>query len=384
MLNNKKSLVKLTAGIGLSTALLLGGSVTSNVFPSSTVEAASSYKVTLRHNAYVYNYKGYRIRKASLKKGKILKVYRSKKIHGKKFLYIGKHQYIKSANASKYNSKATKVSAKAYLFTVKVNPGSDLYTAPNGDLSNWSMENTQRVYAVTTDSKGETWYKLAKNNWIKSTDTNKPQNNTATITNKSSSNQAVSNSKNQTNEEKPKTNTPVTNSSNQSSSPVKDNVTNNTSKKPTNTDVQSKATTQFASELSKSFIEQLNQVRQQMGKKPYISDPEMNDFATTRANELIVKFSHTRPNGKSIGYSAENIGMEGIDVNTTPAEAAKKVLDLFLYKDAVANWAHRKDLLSDHYTRIGVGTAWETKPGLSWGNYEYTNQIGFRTAVELR
>lgn len=110
----------------------------------------------------------------------------------------------------------------------------------------------------------------------------------------------------------------------------------------------------------------------------------MNDFATTRANELIVKFSHTRPNGKSIGYSAEEIGMEGIDVNTTPAEAAKKVLDLFLYKDAVANWAHRKDLLSDHYTRIGVGTAWETKPGLSWGNYEYTNQIGFRTAVQLR
>ena len=365
MFNNKKSLVKLTAGIGLSTALLLGGSVTSNAFPSSTVEAASSYKVTLRHNAYVYNYKGYRIRKASLKKGKILKVYRSKNINGKKYLYIGKHQYIKSANASKYNSKATKVSAKAYLFTVKVNPGSDLYTAPNGDLSNWSMENTQRVYAVTTDSKGETWYKLAKNNWIKSTDTNKPQNNTATITNKSSSNQAVSNSKNQTNEEKSKTN-------------------NSPTSKPKITNVQSKATTQFASELSKSFIEQLNQVRQQMGKKPYISDPEMNDFATTRANELIVKFSHTRPNGKSIGYSAEEIGMEGIDVNTTPAEAAKKVLDLFLYKDAVANWAHRKDLLSDHYTRIGVGTAWETKPGLSWGNYEYTNQIGFRTAVQLR
>ena len=199
MFNNKKSLVKLTAGIGLSTALLLGGSVTSNVFPSSTVEAASSYKVTLRHNAYVYNYKGYRIRKASLKKGKILKVYRSKNINGKKYLYIGKHQYIKSANASKYNSKNQQANAKSYLFTVKVNPGSDLYTAPNGDLSNWSMENTQRVYAVTTDSKGETWYKLAKNNWIKSTDTNKPQNNTATITNKSSSNQAVSNSTDQTN-----------------------------------------------------------------------------------------------------------------------------------------------------------------------------------------
>lgn len=366
MFNNKKALVKLTAGIGLSTALLLGENVTNNVFPSSTVEAASSYKVVLKHNAYVYNYKGNRIRKGSLKKGKILKVYRSKKIHGKKFLYIGTHQYIKSANTLKYNPKA-------YLFTVKVNPGSDLYTAPNGDLSNWSMENIQRVYDVSKDSKGETWYKLAKNNWIKSTDTNKP------VSNETQNNTTTEQSTNE-----PQTNTPVTHGSTKSSSPVKDNITNNTSKEHTNTNVQSKATTQFASELSKSFIEQLNQVRQQMGKKPYISDPEMNDFATTRANELIVKFSHTRPNGKSIGYSAEEIGMEGIDVNTTPAEAAKKVLDLFLYKDAVANWAHRKDLLSDHYTRIGVGTAWETKPGLSWGNYEYTNQIGFRTAVQLR
>lgn len=364
MFNNKKSLVKLTAGIGLSTALLLGGSVTSNVFPSSTVEAASSYKVTLRHNAYVYNYKGYRIRKASLKKGKILKVYRSKNINGKKYLYIGKHQYIKSANASKYNSKATKVSAKAYLFTVKVNPGSDLYTAPNGDLSNWSMENTQRVYAVTTDSKGETWYKLAKNNWIKSTDTNKPQNNTATITNKSSSNQAVSNSKNQTNEEKSKTN-------------------NSSTSKPKITNVQTLATPQYASEIAQSFITQLNEIRQKMGKKPYISDPEMNDFANIRSNELLTKFSHVRPDGSSFNYS-ECISMEMIDKNTTPSQAAKKILDRFLYDDASWNWEHRNILLDNDCNKIGVGVSWEPKPGTSWNNYRFPEYMGFRMAVDMK
>lgn len=364
MFNNKKSLVKLTAGIGLSTALLLGGSVTSNVFPSSTVEAASSYKVTLRHNAYVYNYKGYRIRKAPLKKGKILKVYRSKNINGKKYLYIGKHQYIKSANASKYNSKATKVSAKAYLFTVKVNPGSDLYTAPNGDLSNWSMENTQCVYAVTTDSKGETWYKLAKNNWIKSTDTNKPQNNAATITNKSSSNQAVSNSKNQTNEEKSKTN-------------------NSPTSKPKITNVQTLATPQYASEIAQSFITQLNEVRQKMGKKPYISDPEMNDFANIRSNELLTKFSHVRPDGSSFNYS-ECISMEMIDKNTTPSQAAKKVLDRFLYDDASWNWEHRNILLDNDCNKIGVGVSWEPKPGTSWNNYRFPEYMGFRMAVDMK
>lgn len=364
MFNNKKSLVKLTAGIGLSTALLLGGSVTSNVFPSSTVEAASSYKVTLRHNAYVYNYKGYRIRKAPLKKGKILKVYRSKNINGKKYLYIGKHQYIKSANASKYNSKATKVSAKAYLFTVKVNPGSDLYTAPNGDLSNWSMENTQRVYAVTTDSKGETWYKLAKNNWIKSTDTNKPQNNTATITNKSSSNQAVSNSKNQTNEEKSKTN-------------------NSPTSKPKITNVQTLATPQYASEIAQSFITQLNEVRQKMGKGTLSLDANINDFANIRSNELLTKFSHVRPDGSSFNYS-ECISMEMIDKNTTPSQAAKKVLDRFLYDDASWNWGHRNALLDSDCKKIGVGVSWEPKPGTSWNNYRFPEYMGFRMAVEMK
>lgn len=364
MLNNKKALVKLTAGIGLSTALLLGENVTNNVFPSSTVEAASSYKVVLKHNAYIYNYKGNRIRKGSLKKGKILKVYRSKKIHGKKFLYIGKHQYIKSANASKYNSKATKVSAKAYLFTVKVNPGSDLYTAPNGDLSNWSMENTQRVYAVTTDSKGETWYKLAKNNWIKSTDTNKPQNNTATITNKSSSNQAVSNSKNQTNEEKPKTN-------------------NSPTSKPKITNVQTLATPQYASEIAQSFITQLNEVRQKMGKGTLSLDANINDFANIRSNELLTKFSHVRPDGSSFNYS-ECISMEMIDKNTTPSQAAKKVLDRFLYDDASWNWEHRNILLDNDCNKIGVGVSWEPKPGTSWNNYRFPEYMGFRMAVEMK
>ena len=364
MFNNKKSLVKLTAGIGLSTALLLGGSVTSNVFPSSTVEAASSYKVTLRHNAYVYNYKGKKIRKASLKKGKILKVYRSKNINGKKYLYIGKHQYIKSANASKYNSKATKVRAKAYLFTVKVNPGSDLYTAPNGDLSNWSMENTQRVYAVTTDSKGETWYKLAKNNWIKSTDTNKPQNNTATITNKSSSNQAVSNSKNQTNEEKSKTN-------------------NSPTSKPKITNVQTLATPQYASEIAQSFITQLNEVRQKMGKGTLSLDANINDFANIRSNELLTQFSHVRPDGSSFNYS-ECISMEMIDKNTTPSQAAKKVLDRFLYDDASWNWGHRNALLDNDCKKIGVGVSWEPKPGTSWNNYRFPEYMGFRMAVEMK
>lgn len=360
MFNNKKSWVKLTAGIGLSAAFLLGGNATNNIFPSSIVEAASSYKVTLKRNTYVYNYKGHRIGKGSLKKGKTLKVYRSKKIHGKKYLYIGKHQYIKSVNASKYNQ----ANAKSYLFTVKVNPGSNLYTAPNGDLSNWSMENTQRVYAVTKDSKGETWYKLARNNWIRSTDTNKPvsnetQNNTVTNTTKPSSN-----AKNQANEEKHKNSNTPTN-------------------KQKNTNIQALATPQYASEIEQAFITQLNEARQKMGKGALSLDTNINDFANLRSNELLTKFSHVRPNGSSFKY-LECISMEMIDKNTTPSQAAKKVLDRFLYDDASWDWGHRNALLDGDCKKIGVGVSWEPKPGTSWNNYRFPEYMGFRMAVEMK
>lgn len=80
MFANKKNLIKLTAGIGLSTAMLLAGAVSEQSFQPQTVEAASSYRVRLKHNAYVYNYRGKRIRKGSLKKGRVLRVYRSKQI----------------------------------------------------------------------------------------------------------------------------------------------------------------------------------------------------------------------------------------------------------------------------------------------------------------
>ena len=102
MFNNKKALVKLTAGIGLSTALLLGENVTNNVFPSSTVEAASSYKVVLKHNAYVYNYKGKRIKsslgKYFIKKGTSMSYVGTKKIKGKKYYNLGHGEYIKAGN----------------------------------------------------------------------------------------------------------------------------------------------------------------------------------------------------------------------------------------------------------------------------------------------
>ncbi|MDB6253011.1 hypothetical protein ODV16_08830 [Lactobacillus amylovorus] len=62
MFINKKNLLKLGAGISLSAAMLLSG-VSENYDAPQTVEAASSYRVCLKHNAYVYNYRGEKIKK---------------------------------------------------------------------------------------------------------------------------------------------------------------------------------------------------------------------------------------------------------------------------------------------------------------------------------
>lgn len=92
--------------IGLATAALLSVgagtvSVNNNVNENGVVQAATKTK-KLTHNAYVYNSKGKRIKKAkTLKKGTKVKVYGYKTIKGKKYAHIGKNKYVKAANFAK-------------------------------------------------------------------------------------------------------------------------------------------------------------------------------------------------------------------------------------------------------------------------------------------
>lgn len=112
----KKNVTKLLSTITLSSALLLSATVVAGNEQANVVEASTN-SVRLTHNAYVYNYKGKRIKGArTLKKGRSVKAYRTKIIHGKKYLY---------------------------------------------------------VYAEKKDSRGKTWYKVGTNKWISSELTHK-------------------------------------------------------------------------------------------------------------------------------------------------------------------------------------------------------------------
>lgn len=101
-MNNK--LIKITMGVGLSAAMLLGSvSGVSQVEPQ-TVQAARSYKIKLNHKAVVYSARGQR--KGALKNGRTVTAYGVKKIHGKRYYSLGAGKYIKVATATKVG-KAT-------------------------------------------------------------------------------------------------------------------------------------------------------------------------------------------------------------------------------------------------------------------------------------
>ncbi|MGN1284715.1 MAG: SLAP domain-containing protein, partial [Candidatus Limosilactobacillus intestinavium] len=235
---------------------------------AGAVNAANSYKITLNHNAAVYNVNGKK-KGAALKNGKILTAYGVKKIHGKKYYNLGSGKYIKVANA-------TKVAA-----------------------------------------------------------------------------------------------------------PKKNDVTTATTASTNKSGLMSLATKKYADQVASSFVTQLNEMRSKRGVKKLTVKPSLQSYAETRAKEVVNKFSHIRPNGKRTAYE-ENIGLNSIQVTTTPEEAAKAMLDQFIYHDAASNWAHKKSLLNKNNKTIGVGVAFEAKPGMATQGNKFPNYLGNRIVVNLQ
>lgn len=71
------------------------------------VQAASTFKITLKHNAYQYSSKGKKLNKKTLKKGKTYSAIGTKKIAGKKYYRISKSSYIKASNVASKKSKTS-------------------------------------------------------------------------------------------------------------------------------------------------------------------------------------------------------------------------------------------------------------------------------------
>ncbi len=107
----------LLVGIATVSLFTAGSAVALQNNSVQTIEAKILSKKLVR-NANIYNNKGKRVTKTTLKKGSSVKVYSYKKINGKKFARIAKNKYVKSSNLT--SSKTKRVNS------IKKNTNTDL------------------------------------------------------------------------------------------------------------------------------------------------------------------------------------------------------------------------------------------------------------------
>lgn len=145
-MKDRKLLVTLAGAALISAGLLT--TVEPNILGinnnASTVQAASRYRIRLRHSSAYYNKRGRRINgKKYVKKYSTLTAYGTRMIKHRRYYYIGKGRYIKAANAYRVRP-ARKVSKKA--------------TKPRkGKSSRWLSEVHNYEKYATFDTVTESW-----------------------------------------------------------------------------------------------------------------------------------------------------------------------------------------------------------------------------------
>ena len=104
---------------------------------------------------------------------------------------------------------------------------------------------------------------------------------------------------------------------------------------------------------AEEVIDIVNAERSAQRKSALKSDDTLNDIAAQRAREISVKFSHTRPDGTKCSSLLQENGIVNVYAGENIAAghtSAKAVMDTWMDSDG-----HRRNILNDNYTRIGVG-----------------------------
>jgi len=116
--------------------------------------------------------------------------------------------------------------------------------------------------------------------------------------------------------------------------------------------------------FAREAVRLTNIERANNGLPPLSEDPALTRTAVVRANEIVLLFSHERPdgtrcftafdeNGVNYGWAGENIGMG----QTTPAEVVRAWMD---------SPGHRENILKEEFSHIGIGVAMDNNGKLYW------------------
>lgn len=315
---NKKTITKISAGLVIGLGL-----VTLQQNPSS-VSAASSPRVQLRHNSYVYSSTGKRKGKTSLKRGKYLKTFGKRSIKGKVFYKIGKSRYIKKVNTV----IPPKEDKDPVLFTVYLKDDAEFYTKPNGENSLYTLMGKQNVYQTYKDSNGNIWYRIKYQNWVKSSDTQKS---------KVKEDKKVPTSDNW---DDPNDNTSIE---------VEEEMKSNL---PSGTALDRNT----IEETAKCFEKLVNDWRASQGiatKVTYVTS--RYDYDVSRA---VQNAQHYDKYKESDNHAGAKYGeLETLVTYNTPQKMAQEAFKQFVYEDAPSNFAHRDILKYTSLKTIGIGLA---------------------------
>lgn len=105
--------------------------------------------------------------------------------------------------------------------------------------------------------------------------------------------------------------------------------------------------------MIQEVFEIVNQERTAAGKDPLTLDQTLLQVADIRAEELLQKYSHDRPDGSSCFTAFNDAGIVNVYMGENIAagqKSAEQVMD-----DWMNSPGHRQNILSDDFTRIGIG-----------------------------
>lgn len=140
-------------------------------------------------------------------------------------------------------------------------------------------------------------------------------------------------------------------------------------KKPSSSSTGTSTATQTVSvntaQYETEVIELVNQERKKAGVSELTMDSDAMEAADIRANELVTKFSHTRPSGERCFSVFEEVGIE--DYGAVGENIAKGQNSP---SDVMNSWmnssGHRENILKSSYKRIGVGCYQGSDGKLYW------------------
>lgn len=208
-------LISMAAATLLSVGLLSVNSTEVN----AVVKVGQRNRLT--RNSYVYNSLGLRVRKGSLKKGRLVFVSGRKIINGKAYVKIGKNQYIRLSNFSKPKATSSKVSNKS---TGVLGHNAYVYDKNGRRLNVKSLKKDNTVTLLRMKTiHGKKYFQIGKNRFIKAA-------NIVTIT------KIFTNNKN-------KGNGSNTNGSTKTHSLMNNNTSNNSNSNTSNANSSNSATT---------------------------------------------------------------------------------------------------------------------------------------------